>query len=284
VHLYTTDFFPPVVDDPGDYGAIAAANSLSDIYAMGGEAVVVLNMAGFPREWEADTTRPILEAAVEVVRESGAIWIGGHTMRSATPFFGFAVFGEVDESQLVTNRGAEAGDLLYLTKPLGTGSLTTAAMRGEDDGAHTRAAVLGMRRLNRGAAVAMRAAGVRAGTDVTGYGLLGHASNIARGSDKVLHLRAVGLPLYAGAGELAAAGVLSGASGRGRVALEGRVVVEKSVPAWLAALAFDAETSGGVLACVAEARQQDFLDAFPEDARPALVGEVLPGPASVVLS
>lgn len=283
VQLYTTDFFPPVLDDPAFYGAVAAANSLSDIYAMGGEATAVLNIAGFPAEWGDEILAPIFQAATDKVLESGALWVGGHTMRTNEPFFGFAVYGEVREDQLVTNRGARAGDLLYLSKPLGAGTITTAAKKGKIETAHLRAASEGMARLNRAAAAAMRAAGVRAGTDITGFGLFGHAGNIARGSGVTIAFRAVSLPLYEGAGELAAKGVFSGGVERGKKSLGGLVDAARSLPPWLVDLCYDAETSGGILACVPPARRADYLAAFPAEQQPVWVGEVEPGPARVAL-
>lgn len=283
VALYTVDFFPPVVDDPAAYGAIAAANSLSDIYACGGNASVVLNLAGFPADWEEETLTPVFAAAVDKVREAGALWVGGHSVRSEEPLFGFAVFGEVEEHQLVTNSAAQPGDLLFLTKQLGTGSLTTAGQRGLLPLDELEVAVAGMAFLNLEAVAPLHAAGVRAGTDVTGFGLLGHAANIARASSVCLELRAVGLPLYPGAAEQAAAGVFSGASERGRQNLSEVVDIDAGVPSWLASLAFDAETSGGILACVPADQADTYCDAFEPDRRPALVGEVHAGPAQVRL-
>lgn len=283
VQLYSVDFFPPVLDDAAAYGMVAAANSLSDIYAMGGEAKVVLNLAGFPADWDAEVTAPIFEGAAAKVVEAGALWVGGHTVRAEEPLFGFAVFGEVAEEHLVTNRGAAPGDLLYLTKPLGGGAITTGVKQRRTRPEHAEAAARGMARLNRDAAAAMRAAGVKAATDITGFGLFGHAANLARGSQVTLAFRAVGLPLYEGAAELAADGILSGASRRGRANLDEFVRVEKVAPAWLADLCFDAETSGGLLVCVPEARQSDFLAAFAPEEQPHLVGEVQAGPPGVHL-
>lgn len=283
MQLFSIDFFPPVLDDPGDYGAVAAANSLSDIYAMGGEAAVVLNLAGLPEDWGPEITAPLFRRAAGKVQEAGALWVGGHTVRSAEPLFGFAVFGEVAEDQLVTNRGAAPGDLLYLTKPLGAGSLTTGVKQRRARPEHVAAAADWMARLNRPAAVAMRAAGVKAATDVTGFGLFGHAANLARGSKVALAFKAVGLPIYEGAAELAAEGVLSGSSRRSRKNLAGLVETEGSAPPWLADLCYDAETSGGVLAAVPEAAQAAFLEAFSDGPAPFLVGEVQPSPPRVRL-
>ena len=283
ISLYTTDFFPPVVDDIAAYGAIAAANSISDIYAMGGIPKVVLNLAGFPEEWDESVTRPLFEAATAKVQEAGALWIGGHTVRASEPIFGFAVFGETDDQHLFTNRQAEPGDLLFLTKPLGVGSLTASVSRGEFDQAQVSIVERGMAYLNREAAAAGHAAGVKAATDITGFGLFGHAGNIARGSGVHLKLQAVALPLYDGAAELAAAGVFSGGSARNRKCLGDLVEIAADVPPWLGDLCFDAETSGGLLLAVKPERQDDFLGALPERHPVALVGEVLSGSAKVSL-
>lgn len=282
MQLFTVDFFPPVVDDPAAYGAVAAANSLSDIYACGGEPKVVLNLAGFPADWDDETLAPIFDAAVAKVRESGAIWVGGHTVRSEEPLFGFAVYGECSEEQLVTQAQCRPGDLLYLTKPLGAGSITTGVKRGRVSAEQEAAAVRGMARLNKQGLVAMRAAAARAATDITGFGLLGHAANMARSSQVTLDLRAVGLPLYDGAAELAADGIFSGAANRGREGLRDQVEVSAEVPEWLASLCFDAETSGGLLVAVPEAGARAFEEALAEQP-PAFVGEVVAGEAKVVL-
>ncbi len=282
MQLYTVDFFPPVVDDPAAFGAIAAANSLSDIYACGGEPRVVLNIAGFPADWDDETLTPIFDAAVAKVRESGAIWVGGHTVRAEEPLFGFAVFGDASEEQLITQAGCQPGDLLYLTKPLGSGSITTGVKRGAVRPEDEAAAVAGMARLNKQGLVAMRAAGARAATDITGFGLFGHAMNMARASGVTLELRGVALPLYEGAAQLAADGVFSGAAARGRENLAAAVEISDEIPAWLASLCFDAETSGGLLVAVPPEGAAAFEQALAEQP-PAFVGEVQAGEAMVRL-
>jgi len=282
MQLYTVDFFPPVVDDPHAYGAIAAANSLSDIYACGGNPRVVLNLAGFPDDWGDETLQPIFAGAVEKVQESGAVWVGGHTVRAKEPLFGFAIFGDASEQELVTQQGARPGDLLYLTKPLGAGSITTGVKRGLVSAAAQVSAVAGMAHLNKDGLQAMRAANARAATDITGFGLFGHALNMARASGVQLDFRAVGLPLYDEAADLAAQGVFSGAANRGRIGLGDDVEVDETVPDWLAAVCFDAETSGGLLVAVPAEASADFEAALA--ARPpALVGEVTSGSAKVRL-
>lgn len=284
VGLHSVDFFPPVVDDAAAYGAIAAANSLSDIYASGGEPSVVLNLAGFPREWGDDILQPIFKAAVEVVQEAGALWVGGHSVLVEEPLFGFSVYGEVKEEHLVTNAAARPGDCLALTKPVGAASVTIAEKRGLASAEEVAAAVVLMRRLNKFGARAMRAAGVKAGTDITGFGLLGHAGNIARASNMVLHMDSTAVPFYQGAAAHAQNGVFSGGAARGRETLASLVTIADGVPEWLSSIGFDAETSGGLLVCVPADRVQDFEDAMPAEEPFAWVGEVREGAAQVVLS
>ncbi|MBC8406345.1 MAG: selenide, water dikinase SelD [Planctomycetes bacterium] len=283
VSLYTVDFFPPVVDDPTAYGAIAAANSLSDIYACGGRPKVVLNLAGFPADWGDETLHPIFDGAVQVVREAGALWVGGHSVISEEPLFGFAVFGEVTQDLLVTQQGAEPGDQIFLTKPLGAGSITTGVKLGRVSAEQERVAVAEMARLNILGGVAMRAAEVKAGTDVTGFGLLGHAFNMAKASGVVLTFEAAALPLYDGAAELAADGIFSGAANRGREGLGKNAEIGAGVDDWLAAICFDAETSGGILACVKPHQVPNFLAAM-ENQMAVKIGVVQSGQAKVVLA
>ena len=282
VQLYTVDFFPPVVDDPAAYGAIAASNSLSDIWACGGEPKVVLNLAGFPADWDQETLNPIFDAAVQKVREAGALWVGGHSVRAEEPLFGFAVFGEVAEDLLVTQQGAKPGDHIYLTKPLGSGSITTGVKKGRVSPEQEQRAVEGMAELNKVAGAALRAAKVKAATDITGFGLLGHSFNMARASEVTLLLSAADLPLYDGAADLAADGIFSGAANRGREGLGSNVEIGAGVEDWMAALCFDAETSGGVLACINPDQVPAFL-AEMGDQMALKVGEVQEGPAKVVL-
>jgi selenide,water dikinase len=211
------------------------------------------------------------------------VWVGGHSVRATEPLFGFAVFGEVAEAERVGHDGARAGDRLYLSKPIGAGSITTGVKKGKTLPADAAAAAAGMARLNRGLARALRAAGVKAATDITGFGLLGHAANLARASGVRLRLEAALLPLYSGAQELAERGIISGGSVRGRENLRGVVEIGAGVPEWLANVAFDAETSGGILACVPADRVARFLAACAPEERPVEVGEVLAGPAGVAL-
>jgi selenide,water dikinase len=283
VSLHTVDFFPPVVDDAFAYGAIAAANSLSDIYASGGEASIVLNLAGFPKDWGEDVLEQIFAGASKVVAESGALWVGGHTVSSAEPLYGFACYGECKEPELVSNKGAQPGDLLFLTKPLGAGSITTGVKREKASEGVIAAAVAGMSRLNRDTARAMRKAGISTATDITGFGLMGHASNIARASKVNLHIESARLPFYEGAVELASEGVFSGASKRGRETYDKHVNVASGALPAAVDICFDAETSGGLLMCIPPEKVSEMQLAMSPDDLFEQVGEVRNGESLVIL-
>jgi selenide,water dikinase len=241
----TTDFFPPLVDDPADFGAIAAANACSDVFAMGGDVLLALNIAAFPESLPVPVIQAIFVAAAEVVAEAGGVIAGGHTIRSPEPIFGLAVQGVVVPGREFTKGGAQPGDRLVLSKPLGTG---IALASGDDDG--VAAAVASMRRLNREAANALRAshAAVHAVTDVTGFGLLGHGLEIAERSRTHLVFEADRLPLLDSVMRLAEEGVRTGGDVRNRDYVGDRVTIAASEAA--AAIGFDPQTSGGLLAAV----------------------------------
>ncbi len=265
----TTDFFPPLVDDPADFGAIAAANACSDVFAMGGRVILALNVAAFPEGFPIEAVTAILSAAAEIVNDAGGVVAGGHTIRSEEPIFGLAVQGVVHPERVWTKGGARPGDALVLSKPIGTGILLAGA-----SDADKATAIAGMRRLNRLAADELQALPEppHAVTDVTGFGLLGHAWEVAERSGVGIELDGDALPLYPGALETAEAGVRTGGDARNRSHLEGRVLCD--APPAVEALGFDPQTSGGLLASV------------PADVAPGLwetVGRVVPGPPRVHL-
>ncbi len=275
--VQTVDYFPPVVDDPYFYGAIAAANSVSDVYAMGGRPFTALNLAGIPRGFTEQWTAEIFRGGFEKIREAGAAIVGGHTVQSAEALFGFAVTGFVDRRQVTANSGARPGDRLYLTKRLGTGAITTAGKQRKLAWPEILPAARQMAELNDRAAAALSAVGTRAATDITGFGLCGHARNIARGSNATLRIELARLPLLDRALDLARAGVLSGGSKRNRAALEEAVAIAAGLDPALVALSFEAETSGGILACVPAARASAFeAELRARDLLVAAIGEVLP--------
>jgi selenide,water dikinase len=256
VHLalvQTVDFFPPVVDDPRFYGAIAAANSLSDVYAMGGKPFTALSLAGFPKDFPAEWRAEILKGGYDKIRESGAILCGGHTVE-AEALFGYSVTGLVDPARVATNAGAKVGDVLYLTKPLGMGCLTTAAKKKKITWRELEPAARSMAMLNDKACEAMNAAGAHACTDITGFGLVGHAMNIARASALALEFSVAALPLFPGALDLARKGLFSGGAERGRRSLGPEVEIAAGLEKARVDLLFDAETSGGLLIVLPESR------------------------------
>ena len=280
--VQTVDFFTPVVDDPYAYGCIAAANALSDVYAMGGRPVFALNVAAVPGDLPLDVLREIFRGGAETVVSAGAAILGGHTVTDPTLLYGMVVTGEVDEDELVTNAGAEAGDVLVLTKPLGTGLLYSAARSGDLDPAAYAAWVHSMRSLNAGAGHAMNWIGVNAATDVTGFGLLGHLMELACASGVSARLDHGALPALPAALEWAAGARLSGGAGRNRAYVGDRLVGD--APADRLRLMCDPQTSGGLLVAVPPARLDAFLDALIEQgvACQAILGELCAGPAGEV--
>ncbi len=254
----TVDFFTPIVDDPRAFGAIAAANSVSDVYAMGGRPLFALSILAFPRErLDAGVLEQIVAGGAAKLVEAGAPVIGGHSIDDAEPKFGYAVIGEVDPRRMVTNAGAQAGDVLYLTKPLGTGLITTAIKAGLCPPDVEAAAVAVMSHLNRDAAEAMRAAGAHAATDVTGYGLAGHLANLGAGAE----VDFARLPFLEGVPELAAQDLFPSGSRRNLEAVRGQVQFDR-LDGTQQLLCCDAQTSGGLLVAVPPGRGADFESAL----------------------
>jgi selenide,water dikinase len=244
--VFTLDFFPPVVDDPADFGAIAATNALNDVFAMGGKPLLALSIAEFPEDLPLETVGAILEAAGEQVRAAGALLAGGHTLRADEPKYGLAVVGTVRPDALWTKSGAQAGDALFLTKPLGTGLVLHGVARGLVGEEELAEAVSWMRTLNDRAADVLRLLAPNAVTDVTGFGLLGHAHEVAERSGVRIVLEADALPVLPGAVEVAAAGERTGGDRRNRE-FAGPHVELDGAPDELVALAFDPQTAGGLL-------------------------------------
>src|SRR5918911_4788420 len=245
--VQTVDFFAPIVDDPYTFGQVAAANALSDVYAMGGTPLTALNIVGFPAgKLPLDALSEILRGGHDKVHEAGAVLIGGHTVIDDEVKFGMAVTGRADPRRLLTNAAARPGDALVLTKPIGSGILATALKRGELDAAHYRTLIDTMRALNAEASRAALAVGARCATDITGFGLLGHASHLARASGVTLRVYAAAVPLLPGVGEAIARGVTTGGTERNSSYLEPLVRWGGASPQARAALV-DPQTSGGLL-------------------------------------
>jgi selenide,water dikinase len=250
--VFTVDFFPPVVDDPRDYGAIAATNALNDVLAMGGVPLLALSVAAFPEELPTEVLGEVLAGAGEAVREAGAILAGGHTIRDAEPKYGLAVVGTVHPRGIWPKSGARPGDAVFLTKPLGTGLVLQAQRDGRAPDGALAAAVTAMKTLNRDAADTLRPFLPSAVTDVTGFGLLGHAYEMASRSGVRIVVDAAALPALPGARELARAGVRTGGDRRNRD-YAGRHVQSTAAPEH-EALAYDPQTAGGFLVALPAAK------------------------------
>jgi len=282
--VQTVDFFTPIVDDPFDFGRIAATNALSDIYAMGGAPLTALNIAAYPMEkLGPDTLGRILAGGSEVARAAGVAILGGHTIEDDEPKYGMAVTGTIHPDRIVTNAGARPGDVLVLTKPIGTGILASALKKDAIDEAQIAPAVRWMTTLNAAAARAMLAAGAHAATDVTGFGLLGHGHEIARASGVRLRIVAAQVPVYALAREMLAAGIAPGGSRKNADEHATFTVFENGVDPAYRLLFSDAQTSGGLLIAVPPDGLATLLEDLREpDALAAVIGNVEAGEGIVI--
>lgn len=252
--MQTVDFFPPVVDDPYTYGGIAAANALSDIYAMGAEPLFALNIVAFPGDLPLEILSQILEGGADKTADAGIVVAGGHTVTDDEPKFGLIVTGSIHPDRILTKAGARPGDTLYLTKPLGTGVITTALKQRAAEEEHAQAAVESMLALNRDASKVIRDVGVHACTDITGFGLFGHATEVAIKSGVRIDFDAEAMPWLPGAVRYAAEGRLPGGAGRNRDYYESHpecgINVAEGVETTTVDLLYDPETSGGLLVSV----------------------------------
>jgi len=280
----TVDFFTPIVDDPSAWGAIAVANALSDIYAMGATPLFGLNLVGWPREQlPFEVLGKVLEGAAQVARQANCLVLGGHSIDSVEPTFGMAVVGEVHPDRMLTNAGACAGDRLVLTKALGTGILATALKRDALLETGMAEAVRSMITLNDGAARAALRVGVSAATDVTGFGLLGHLTNILEASQVAAEVAFDSIPVLPHARSLASRGVIPGGTQRNLAAAE-RVEWASELTATDRYLCVDAQTSGGLLLVVPPEHEAALLAALVEEQTPAaaVIGRIVTGsPGSI---
>lgn len=283
--VQTLDFFPPIVDDPYSFGAIAAANAMSDVYAMGGEVALALNIVAFPDDLDKAILAAILQGGMDKVREGNGIVAGGHTVTDKEPKYGLCITGFADPAQLMSKGGTRPGDRLILTKPVGTGVITTAARNDRAEPAHLQAAVDSMLRLNGPASRVFKWAGVRGCTDITGFGLLGHASEMAQASGTCLRIESDVVPLMEGALQYVRDKQVPGGTGRNRDFLlsssgseEARVRIKGSISRDLTTLLFDPQTSGGLFAAVPADRVDEVRAALGEqEVESWVVGEVVAG-------
>lgn len=280
--VQTVDFFTPVVNDPFKFGQIAAANSLSDVYAMGGEPYAAMNVVCFPVKcMPLDILRDVLRGGLSKVAEAGAAMAGGHSVEDAELKYGLSVTGLVDPDGFATNRGLRAGDALILTKPVGTGILATAVKRNLPGSAALEDVIwAAASRLNAGPGAVIRRFGLKAATDVTGFGLGGHALEMSKASGLAVEIEAAAVPLLTGALELARQGVLPGGSRANRQYFAASVDSRGDVDPVLLDLIFDAQTSGGLLLAVPEALVEQVREALSQSGDlAAMVGRVLQTPA-----
>jgi selenide,water dikinase len=276
--IQTLDFFPPVVDDAYDYGAIAAANAMSDVYAMGGEVVLALNICGFPPDLPPEVIVEILRGGAEKVAESGGVLAGGHTLDDKEPKYGLAVMGFVHPDRVLAKAGARLGDVLILTKPLGVGIITTALKGEVADSAHVAAAVENMKTLNRDAARLIQQVGVHACTDITGFALLGHGCEMAEKSGVRLRFYMDKLPFLDGAEQYAEDWLFPGGACRNQQCYEQWVDFAPGVSEEMQLLLFTPETSGGLLVAVPPERLESLTALFAREEHPCrVIGEVVEG-------
>jgi len=257
--VLTNDFFAPIVDDPFDYGQIAAANALSDIYAVGGTPITALNIAAFPRDLGSNVIAKILEGGQAKAEEAGILIIGGHTVDDKEPKYGLAAVGIVTPGQQITNANSQPGDVLILTKAIGSGFITTAGKFGTAPDESIAAAVKSMATLNKGAGLAMQEVGVNAATDVTGFGLLGHLAQMMKASGTSATVNWSAIPFLPGALDLAHAGSTSGGTHRNMESLENRVLYGEGISEFEFMVLADAQTSGGMLISVPEERSEALV-------------------------
>lgn len=275
--IQTVDLFPPVVDDPYYYGQIAAANALSDVYAMGGSPKLALNIFCFPEDLPKDTIKAILQGGYEKVQEAGAVIAGGHSLKDKEPKYGLCVTGFAHPERILTNNNSLPGDLLILTKPLGTGILNTAGKAGLISKITEEAVIASMAMLNKKAYEIMIRYCIHSCTDITGFGLLGHAYEMGAGSGVTISLDAAAMPLLPEVRDMAGMGIIPTGAYANRNYLSGKVKIDPAVPLDLTDIMYDPQTSGGLLISVAEKDAQQLLAALKNEIPAAeIIGRAIP--------
>ena len=276
--VVTTDFFTPVVDTAYEYGAIAAANSLSDVYAMGGQPFLALNIAALPDNLPFEISSEILRGGAEKAREAGVVIAGGHTVKDKEPKYGLVVIGFVDPRKMISKGGLKAGDALVLTKPIGGGVTTTALKQEKASARHIKEAIEWMSRLNKTAGQLATEFDLRGGTDITGFGLLGHGMEMADASKVMLSIESSQLPLLSGAHGYALNGIFPGGAFDNKMHFEHKVEFDPSIEEAMQMLLFDPQTSGGLLLGVPQEKLERFKNRAAELNQPAwVIGEVRKG-------
>ncbi len=283
--IQTTDFFTPVCSDPYDFGQIAATNALSDVYAMGGKVLTALNIVAFPASIPLEILHEILRGGIDKVKEAGGVILGGHTIVDDTPKYGLAVTGTIHPDRIITNAAAKPGDILILTKPIGAGIIMAGKRIGEISGELYQAVIDSMKQLNAAGAVIMQQYDVRCATDVTGFGLAGHALKMALGSGVTLKIYAGSVPVFEGTPELLTLGCIPGACFRNLEFIDPDAIFEETLPYELKMLVMDAQTSGGLLLCCQAAQVKAILDDLMNVGfgHAAVVGEVMEKTAKALI-
>lgn len=284
--VQTLDFFPPLVDDPFTFGQIAAANALSDVYAMGGEPLTAMNIVAFPdKDLPPEILGDILAGGQERVTAAGAVIVGGHSVRDTEIKYGLSVTGKIDPRNIFTNSGARPGDVLVLTKPIGSGTLTSAAKKGALPAGELAECVAVMTHLNQSGRDAMVATGAHGATDITGFGLVGHAFEMAEGAGVTVEINATSVPLMTRTLEFARQGILTRAHKGTRQHVGARLSIAPNVEEALAGVLCDAQTSGGLLISVAAERSDELVAAVLANGAPcaAIIGHVAAGSVGVRL-
>ncbi len=275
--VLTTDFFPPIVDDPYLFGQVAAANALSDVYAMGGKPLAALNILTVPADMPADVTGDILRGGADKIGEAGAVIAGGHSIKDKELKYGLAVTGIIHPNKIFTNKDARPGDILILTKPLGTGIVSTAIKQNKAQKEHVDYLCQLMIALNKIASEAMIEFGAHAATDITGFGLAGHSYEMASGSGVSFEIEYGKLKLLPGTIDYAKAGALTGGASANKSHLEGKISIDSFLESYASDIVFDPQTSGGLLISIDEKNANDCLDyLIKRNVNAAIIGRVLP--------
>ena len=274
--VVTVDFFTPITDDPYEFGSVAAANSLSDVYAMGGKPLVALNVVGFPAELAVEMLGDVLRGGYDKATEAGCLIVGGHTVDDAEPKYGLSVVGLVEPGREVSNANAQPGDVLVLTKPIGTGIITTGCKQGITPDAILKNAVDVMATLNKGAAEAMMLTGINSCTDITGFGLMGHLQGMARGSNVGAVINASAVPVLPGVWDLLEKNVVPGGTFRNMNGVDDSVDWDEEISDQQRLLLCDAQTSGGLLISVTKGKVDQLISELATSGveTRALVGEI----------
>ncbi len=257
--VQTVDFFPPIVDDPYQFGQVAAANALSDIYAMGGKPMTALNIVGFPPKMRPEVLSRILLGGADKIQEADAVVVGGHSIKNNELVYGVSATGMVDIDKIISNDKAKAGDRLFLTKPIGTGIITTAIKQGKATDKDTKAVIEQMSTLNKQASELMQTFGAHSATDITGYGILGHAHEMAEASGVSIEMEFSRIPIIAGAVDYAELGALTGGANANKEYLEDKVEITLSLLKAQIDILYDAQTSGGLLIAFGSGEAEKFI-------------------------